>query len=574
MSFTSNGSSTPKCISKIACNLCNKSIVGSTAARCDGCGNSFHDVNSSNPDLILLCEHCSNDHQIYEPSDQSMKKKERAISAIPTLNSSNITKALRSRTIIVSNGETNHSMQQQKQMKSARLSNSTTTKKDECDFEKRVSGLEARLLSMENTPCNCMATINAKIAVIERTINENHEFVVDHLKYVSQNRECASPIIDSTVGKSEINESDNLLHDHLNLNDKIADIERTIKEDRLLVEQLYVNQMENIKGLTNNKQAIDEDRVWFEHMFTKQLDLIQNRLKTQEETIKSCEAFFELEATNDSLVRGQFAELKKKNRNIEKALKVHSKLLRHLNNITERHQNTIITHFNLNSAYCTDLVSTSKSILNELSSCDIVEYSSKGAQTTKHTNTQANHTQTEQQVNHSNNACTQSKSIEMESASVPAQLMTSPIEETNGRADGSPQHEQQMQHCETANTIIANERMYEQKQSNVFEVHTRALKYGKHNNNSKIRINIKSSVGFDRERDIRKIIGNALISFSEQLGSGQIEMFTNKIKYDSLSRKISNCTFILLLPCPIDLLNFDLFFNRFLSQSECKPIDG
>lgn len=153
------------------CGLCSELINNSSKAECDGCKHQFHgsclifDGNSSNPDLIRLCKYCSCDNQIYTPEKDQSGKQFRKKSFIPTLGGSSIIKSLRSRDII-NIFSSPVKMDSDKYTKSTNSINANIT----ANLEKRIQVLEARLTSIEKSPCKYAVSIDNKVAEIERTI--------------------------------------------------------------------------------------------------------------------------------------------------------------------------------------------------------------------------------------------------------------------------------------------------------------------------------------------------------------------------------------------------------------------
>lgn len=311
---------------------------------------------------------------------------------------------------------------------------------------------------------------------------------------------------------SKTDSIDNSQHFQMNLNDKIINIERIIKEDRLFAEQVYVNQMEGIKGQIDIKQNIKADRLFIEQLFMDQLDLIEKRLKTQDEFIKSCEAFFELEATNDSRIQSQFKKLNKNIKSVEDKMKIQSKLLCQLRGITERHNNTVITHFDLNGAYCADLVSNSKSFFDELNNCNDSRSNDKRVKTHKKSNTNPRQA-TSHQI-HSNDTGVNN---------------TQPSDETTS---------------DVTKCVI----------------HTQPLRVKGRSDYQRIRIHVRNGNQYTNETEICNGIGQAVTQFSVDLKP--YETFITKLKYEPGTRKLKECTLILLLPKPTNLTQL----NRFLSQ--------
>lgn len=135
-------------------------------------------------------------------------------------------------------------------------------------FERKIESLEKRLSSIENSPCKCNQNTNPS----------NRESIENELNRFAP----VFKILENEYNKDDMQSTNiDFLRLSVNFYDKISDIERIIREDRLLVEQLFVNQMNEI----------------------------QQRIEIQEDTIKSCETLMELQASNDSLVNAQFNDI-------------------------------------------------------------------------------------------------------------------------------------------------------------------------------------------------------------------------------------------------------------------------
>lgn len=247
---------------------------------CDGCKNPFHESclnfngNSSNPDLIQLCSTCSNDNQICASKKTKGKKKSPAKSSIPTLISKTSVKSLRSRNISidVSNVEENSTNQKSiTQVDRSNVNDVSTNQKsigqnDENEIihlKNKINALESRLSAQENLSCKCSDN-RLRITNLENAVKVYHEVIM--------NNHALSLNFNDSDFKMDF-DIDSLRY-RIEFANKIADIESTMKEERLVFEQLFVNQM----------------------------DIIQKRMEIQEQTIKSCESLMELEATNDTLV--------------------------------------------------------------------------------------------------------------------------------------------------------------------------------------------------------------------------------------------------------------------------------
>lgn len=272
----------------------------------------------------------------------------------------------------------------------------------------------------------------------------------------------------------------------INFADKIADIERTMKEDRLLVEQLFVNQMDTIK----------------------------NRMETQERTIKSCEALMELEATNDSFVENKFNALREKIDAIEITIRNHETILHNLNAIVTRHNNTLVTHFELNEAYCGDLVSGSR--LKCESNAIVNKQFGNGELKQSHHDDITKHTQMPElnRSKHSND------------------IRTKTIQEHSN---------------------IGSENV-------VCSIRTQPLRIGRRNDYQRIHIHVSNRNQYNNESEIRNSIARALVEYSNEFNA--FKFVTCKLKYEPDTHTLTECSFILLLPKPIHMNEF----NRFLSQ--------
>lgn len=465
------------------CKLCNEAFDLSIIIECDECKNPFHEscieLNgiTSNLDLIHLCIPCQNNNQIYAMNGKPKKKKSPAKSSIPTLGGNPMIKSLRSRDIPIN--ESSVATNARKPKKIGRLAQLADSKKyDICKLERRIEALETRLSSQQSTPCKCEEILKNKIAEIENIVEATHEATMKFIENETRNPDKVS----HNDFRAKIDCIDGPVHFSISLVDKIADIERTIKEDRLLVEQLFINQ----------------------------LDVIDNRLIIQEETIKSCEALMELEATNDTMVQNQFADLNNKMVNAEKTIKIQNKILHQLGDIIERHNNTVVTHFALNKAYCAELTSRSQALLIELS---------------EHTQTQRNGV-VSAKVNNNKQTQQHGRGIHSNEASA-----SSTQRHENTTNDGT--------HC---------------------TIHTQPLRVGGRYDYKRIRIHVRNQGKFNNEREICNSIDEVLSQFSNEFNS--CKSIVTGLKYEAESRKLNECSLVVLMPKPVNFLQF----NRFLSE--------
>lgn len=221
--------------------------------------------------------------------------------------------SLRSRDISIDASNSIARANKQNQPSKTKLNDSTTTMNETTlKLGKKIEQLEKRLISIENSTCKCSMNINAKLAEFERTMGEKYESIENQ---VTQHQSLITSVIapiDSNDSNFHSDFNIDSLRFHINTNDKIADIERTIKEDRCLLEQLHVNQMTEI----------------------------HQHIKAQEQSMKSCETLIELNATNDTIVQNQFNSIKNKIREIGKTIHIQNKILFQINNIIKRHNNT------------------------------------------------------------------------------------------------------------------------------------------------------------------------------------------------------------------------------------------
>lgn len=474
-------------ISIYTCKSCNGSIDELSKIECDECKNQFHESclnfngNSSNPDLIQLCTLCSGDNQIYSPKQQRIKKSP-SKSLIPVSTSVPNVKSLRSRTITI-NG--NKSI---KPKKTGKHTESTKSNESEiiAQLEAKITALEARMSSFGSTQCKCSEITDAKIAKLEGKIKEYHEFVVANFSQFTQSPNLISSELDF---KSDFDIDS--LRFRLHFADKIGDIERTIKEDRLLVEQLFINQM----------------------------DTIQKQMKTQEQIIESYEALMQLNASNDSSIPEQFDDLKSKLNDIGKTIEFHDTILHHLDGIISRHNNTLVTHFELNKAYCADIISKSLTTFDGLN--------------------------------------THKRKHRRDKEAIPPQR------------NGNNNHTQSLAGSQTERAYETNETNAKPTQrhsganNNKFNgclIHTQPLRMGHQRDFQRIRIHVRNQNTFRNEAEVCDSIGQTLMDFSSEYNT--FKFVTCGLKYDSNTRALTECSLIMLLPKPINVNEF----NRFLSQ--------
>lgn len=201
---------------------------------CDGCKNSFHkscvnaDNDISDVDLIHLCHFCLNDNQFCVDKKLIKKKKKSYFqSQIPTFNGENVIKSLRSRIITA---KVNIDGLNELNRKSDLKTTSSDHEMDKSSFslENKIKQIEARLLSIESKSCKCNKNLDGKIKKIEQVIKENHEFVVDELNRLAQKFDDVEMNANSSESQNHLESNKGSMHFNININDKIADIEKSI----------------------------------------------------------------------------------------------------------------------------------------------------------------------------------------------------------------------------------------------------------------------------------------------------------------------------------------------------------
>lgn len=398
------------------------------------------------------------------------------------MSGSSIIKSLRSRDVTFVTGKSgaNSSKQEHANVVKSEFNNIIS------NFEQKIEALENRLAYIENVPCKCSESVNNKIIEIERLIKTNHEFIENHLNRTVQ-------IYDSCISNTSASNANfksdfdiDSLRFHISVNDKIANIERTIKEDRLLVEQIFINQME----------------------------IVHDRLDIQQQTVKSCEALMELDTSNDSIVQKQFDDIKSKLVKIEESIKIHDKLLHQLSGIIKRHNNTIATHFDLNKAYCNDLVSKSQLYFNELNAPYDARSNDVVMKSIQRTNIGDTHIKAHTDKHHSNNG-----------------------------------------HAKSTRPVVS-----ETNNNNKCTIRTQAFRVNGRMDYCRLNVYVHNQNRFNNESEICDNIGRALNEFSNDFKSHKFAV--SGLKYHPTTLKLTDCSLILMLPKPIHVVKF----NRFLSQ--------
>lgn len=481
------------------CNLCNKVIDNSVKIFCDGCKNQFHELclnvdgNSSNPDLVHLCKSCSIDGEICSPKNQSIKKSSLHLS-IPILGGSSIYKSLRSRNVAIKDSINGVNRIKRKSNFTGK-SSIPIAKSSICDafinaksidskYEKitkslteKVEFLETQLNSIgksssskNSSSCiHCENFVN-KIAELETIIGENRQLIENSASRFPQNNLATS------TPNSQVNNVDEICF-NIDFDDKIADLKRIMCEDRLLVEQLYVNQMNEI----------------------------QKRIEIQEQTIKSCEALMEINATNDAVVNKQFGDIEFKLNKIGELMENHEKILHRLNDINKRHNNTLITHFDLNKAYCNDVMTHTQTLLHDLSSHTTDRCNDKRVKTDSEIVTQ------HKRGVHSNDA-----------------------QSNHTQSHGMPT-----------------------KSTDKLTINIQPLRIGHRVDYSRLQIHIRNCEQYGDEKEISEVISRALNEFSSKFCTHK--WFVSGLSYKS--NALIACSFIVVLQSSIHLNNF----KRFLS---------
>lgn len=548
---------------KFACKSCNESIEESSIVECDECGSQYHERclgsngNSSSPDLIQLCTLCACENQIYSPKQQSIEKLPRK-SLIPIATENANVKQLRSRVVTIDGAKS------AKQRQSSKCTKPTKSNENEfiANLEGKLIALETRMASFETAQCKCSEIADSKIAGLESKIKEYHEFVATHFSQFAQPPNANNTDLDF---KSDFDIDS--LRFRIHFADKISGIEETIKEDRMLVEQLFVNQM----------------------------NTVQKQLDTQEQTVKCYETLSELIDSRDSSAPDEFEDLKAKLISIEKSIEIQNKVLHHLSSIVSRHNNSLVTHFELNKAYCADLVSKSQSSVCELNALKHEHSNGKEATTSLHGSDNAKRTQTptntqtksnaeitqRRSIANNNNGCmNDTQLLRTEPTAISVEPITSSCERVSvtseAQMNGVPQHEHQMKQNTSTTTSKASNSKSNSKHTQLQSTHEhtnsgdmvsiQTMMYNGRRDNRRFKIHMNDASQFVNEKSIRSSIGEALFSFLPHLKQESCELVSNRLNFDPISLRIMKCTMVVVLPHSINVPKFTEFINRFLSE--------
>lgn len=505
---------------------CNKSIDESNKIKCDGCKASYDmmDVNTGNgvpnSDLIHLCDYCSNNNQLCTEKKQ---QKSPMRSLIPKPSREIIIKSLRSRNITI-NGD----IDVKTHLKGISISKSKSSvllsDESSISVKKKIEQLEAQLSAIEKKPCKCSEVFNAKINMIEHTIKKNHEYIETEFKRFEHR--FGDNVMNDGLSNyhSHLESINDSLSNSIDINDKIADIERTIKEDRLLMEQLFVNQMNAIQKMDENQKSIE----------------------IRDQTIKSCEALIELNATNDTFVQNQFNGIKNKIRKIERSMNLHTKIMHQLSGIAKRHNNTIITHLDLNEAYCNDIAMATGQLFNALNERSEIHDDINAHIQNKHSTDPL--LEDGAWLNDGINAHTQNKHS------------TTPLLDGGTRLNDVITHTSQKQISDQHTNGTCTDNIHHggngKYTHNDHFIRIRPLRVNGHSDYSRLLIHTHTVNKNITMTEIRRCVGQALLECSGDFSTHSFVV--TKLKYG----KLNECSLVLILHKPLHVNEFKRFLFR------------
>lgn len=100
------------------------------------------------------------------------------------------------------------------------------------------------MASIEKNPCACNSN---KLVELEHLILSNHESIEKRLDNISNEQITISSIVNPTGVDYKSDFNIESLRMRLEVNDRFSNLERTIEEDRILVGELFINQMDEIQ---------------------------------------------------------------------------------------------------------------------------------------------------------------------------------------------------------------------------------------------------------------------------------------------------------------------------------------
>lgn len=536
----------PSCNFKILyCKLCDQSIDDGKDVKCDGCQQIFHNgciaghQNQPDKDLIQLCKSCSNVKEVYSPKSKTKSKpKSKLEKSIKTNTSSeNSSKRnLRPR----ANSIDSVNVTKAKSMKNSNhQSNCNAAAIDNiiAQYDAKMKMIETRVNAIENAPCKCANEVNKRLTNIEGSMIEKEvawDCTSKALKYIENDYgflEARYYIVEKEMYTltNIVKGCDAFVETNVTL---ITEVQKQLHEIQCKINGNTMHDSASNVCVSKDNDIMDQ---------IHNMSLRLNDLK---------EGQIEIEASND----------------------VCKKALVTLCNAVKCHNNTITTHFDLNIAYAERIIGEVNGDLKEINN---VNKNMKKKNNQKKKKSSVLHTHKDDTQNHSTQSIDTTKST-----TTHTQVMTSPAEQmnasTNIQTESASQHlrKQHLESNEVASTGHIHKRKSAQTPLNTCTINSQALMYGARSDYRKIKISIKNSVGFKHERDVQGSIGDALVSFSSYFKSESVTMFTNKVKYDPLTQKIVNCTLIVDLPHPIDIVRFDHFTNRFLSKMDFEAGNG
>lgn len=495
----------PSCEFKLFfCKFCDQSIEMSAKIKCDECKNYFHkqcfasNNKQNTSDLIQLCLSCSNENRVCTPKGKIEMK---MISNQSTATTSQGIRNLRSRAVSIDSRTINI---KSKALKKDEQQTHTQTKSKcgiEEKHEKKMKSLESRIEKLENKSCDCLNVMNEKIKNIEKSIRENRLMVEQ-------------------------------------ANQSLSDMQTDYK----FIENGYFGlekRMYMLTAIANRCEAYHDTNVTFDTEIQKQIidinDNVDKLLSASNKNIQNTNMWSgsdlldEIHAINERINNLQKKkETEKKEEKDERALR---DTLTSIGNAVTCHNKTIITHFGLNGAYGNDVINNIGKNLVRINKVNI-------GGTNKCTERTSN---SQQRVGNNGDG---NKRVTVNATT-----------ETNTNTNS--------QNGKIQTALGESERRTQSHSNQKETVFTQTMMYNGRIDEQRFKIRISNATQFNNEEDIRNSIGDALISFLPHLKRNSFKLVNNKLTYEANTFKIKGCSMVVVLPHSINVTKFNDFIQHF-----------
>lgn len=473
----------PSCrFNVIFCKKCSGKIDDDDGGKCDGCGNQFHnkcimtDNGAIDVELIHLCRSCEYDQRI---CTAKLGPKVATKRSEELLCNENI-KSLRNRAISMDT----RPIQTQSKAKKVVAQNEMELHRVIDKYEERLKMVEAKIEELQNKPCKCIDEINVRIDVLKRKIEANQTNQANH-------------------------------HDQVNA---------------------FMDKVSN-RGIDETQHTDVSKQI---EMLNETMDRSDYQTRMLAESVKDLNALLDLDATNDSMVQGQFDALNNKIDEESSKNNIIREIQNELNyntaNALKQHNRTIMTHFNLNDGYCSGIMSKFDVYyggMNDIYEAEANESSSYFHEATKSTEKKTN------------------------------------VASTSLKCDTDNEVKPSIQ--ASANHSTKNIRG--KHSNNNTKVYAQPLTVNGRNDYKRVKVNVINAQRYGKVSEIHDMLDCALTSYTSISGTNERKIYTTKHTYDPATLKLNECTVIIVLSRNIKFAGFVDFLNGFFERESMLQID-